>query len=142
MGLSFKPARNLTVEDALEESRGLMSDMGIEDIRVWKDFTKYELIDEFEELYNQTLEFDQKNMPNETLGIIIRWIGWDIKVYNNYDNYRYQKEPENKTLTNFIFGSDEYKKEQFGLTKSGEAICVEDYCVHLANQKKTHVVLF
>ena len=31
---------------------------------------------------------------------------------------------------------------EYGLTKNGEPFCVEKYCILLANQISTHVVLF
>ena len=142
MGLSYRPAKDIPVDRAIEQTRGLFKDMQIDDVRTWYDKSKVELIELFEILYNQTIDFDERAKPSDTLAIIIRWIGWDIKIYNNYDNMRYEKEAEDEILTNFIFGSDEYKKDLFGLTKFGEAFCVEDYCVHLANQKSTHVILF
>ena len=36
----------------------------------------------------------------------------------------------------------EYKFDRYGLTCHGQAVCVEDYCISLSNQKSTHVFLF
>ena len=42
----------------------------------------------------------------------------------------------------FNFGRDEqYQFDIYGLTIEGKAVCVEDYCVRLANNDSTHVML-
>ena len=42
----------------------------------------------------------------------------------------------------FIHNDNAYIFDKFGLTKNGEPLCVENYCILLANQMSTHVVLF
>ena len=41
-----------------------------------------------------------------------------------------------------MYGNQPYFFNQYGLTKDGEALAVEMYCLFLANQASTHVVLF
>ena len=43
----------------------------------------------------------------------------------------------------FNLGRDEqYQFDIYGLTYEGRAVCVEDYCVKLANNESTHVIMF
>ena len=78
------------------------------------------------------MNFESEN-KGKVLGFVIRWIGWDTKVYNDEEFLKYNFNPALQTPRNFIFGTCEYRKDRYGITKHGELICIEDYCVYLAN---------
>ena len=56
--------------------------MQIQDVRVFKDYTKTELFDEFYAFREESMNFENKN-SGKVLAFVIRWIGWDMKVSND-----------------------------------------------------------
>ena len=70
------------------------------------------------------------------MGIVVSWIGWHI------DLTMLDKVPCDGPSKPFMHDAYEYKFDRYGLTQHGQAVCVEDYCISLANQKSTHVFLF
>ena len=58
------------------------------------------------------------------------------------DLNKIKKVPKDGPSQSFRFRDKTYLFNEYGLTKNGEPICVEKYCILLANQKSTHVVLF
>ena len=91
-------------------------------------------------MHEESINFERENY-GKVLVFLIRWIGWDTKIYNDQEYLKYNFNPALSTPRNFIFGTSEYKKDRFGITIHGELVCIEDYCVHLANQDQTHVIL-
>ena len=82
--------------------------------------------------------------------MIVRWIGWDVELQRTVETKtvilegeeqleikieklgRLPKDGENRE---FLYRGKKYKFNRYGLTKYGEAICVDSYCLWLANHK-------
>ena len=52
----------------------------VDEVRVLKNKTKAEIIEEFDYLKEESKEFNSKNPSDGALVIMIRWIGWDIDL--------------------------------------------------------------
>ena len=82
--------------------------------------------------------------------ILVRWIGWDIELDREERSFR---EKEYKPIDgysksfNIKDGSKAdlftfYKFDYYGLTKFGEPINLDSYCLRMANYRNVHVYLF
>ena len=54
---------------------------------------------------------------------------------------RYTQEPIDGDSRTYKFRGSDYKFERYGLSVEGKAICVDEYCLMLAQSEFTHVVL-
>lgn len=72
----------MSVNELVESTKELFKKMHIQDVRVFKDYTKTELFDEFYAFREESMNFERKN-SGKVLAFVIRWIGWDMKVSND-----------------------------------------------------------
>ena len=95
------------------------------------------------------------------LTIIVRWIGWDVELERTHHSKNMKIEGDNKkeeTVTveplvfpenhkedrqskKFMCNKKNYKFDRYGLDKDGKAISVDSYCLKLATNKSTYVIL-
>lgn len=82
----------------------------------------------------------EQNSEGRSLTVIVRWIGWHLELSRSIQPIT--RRPIDGLSKKFLHGpGDKYQFDIYGLTVEGRAICVQDYCVRLANNKSTHVVL-
>ena len=72
--------------------------------------------------------------------VFVRWIGYDLDLTRQ--DKPFGNEPIDGPSREVFFGHSEVVLGQYGLTVDGQAVCVDSYCVDIANYKSTHVVLF
>ena len=73
--------------------------------------------------------------------VIVRWIGYHVELQRKEQSFKMK--PIDGASKVFASGRDEsYQFDIYGLTYEGRAVCVEDYCVKLANNESTHVIMF
>ena len=85
MGLTYKPERGaVSVNELIESTKELFKKMQIQDVKVFKDYTKTELFDQFYAFHEESIDFERKN-SGQVLAFVIRWIGWDMKVSNDQE---------------------------------------------------------
>ena len=121
----------------LENTKRLFSDvLEVTEVRICEDFSKDEIIEQFNELYQMSVQFENTNQDAKHLGIIVSWIGWHV------DLRRVAMVPIDGLPKPFLHEAHEYKFERYGLTSQGHGFGVEEHCLCLTKQKSTHVFLF
>ena len=131
------------------------------------DPTKEEVKAVFERLMDQAKQFKETRQGDEVFCFYVRWIGWDVELDQDqempYDMGSSDDEvkapdesklqiaqtvsklkrvkPSDKSPLLTFTGERNYTFNRYGLTKAGEAVCVEMYCLRLACLDHTHVIL-
>ena len=131
----------LSVEQELDATLNMFRDLKIDtNVRHLEGKTKKELIQDFERLQQEAIEFESHHTDGEVLAIFVRWIGLDVQMSDLIENGCIQTPPTGHVRT-FTYGDEEYSFTRHGLTVDGKPFCVDDYCLRLANNPSTHVVL-
>ena len=87
------------------------------------------------------------------LSVLIRWIGWDVELSRSDSEI---KNSQDETIQIKSFGEkvpvdgkteeirclgQRVKFDRYGLTKDGQAVCVDAYCLTVAEIPQTYVTL-
>ena len=72
--------------DAWKNSDGLASALNffkaleIQDVRVFTDLRKEDIIEQFNKVQQLSDAIEQKNQEGTTFTVIVRWIGWHVEL--------------------------------------------------------------
>ena len=87
------------------------------------------------------------------LSVLIRWIGWDVELsrsdseIKNSEDQTIQikslgeKKPVDGETEECLCLGQRVKFDRYGLTKDGKAVCVDAYCLSVAEIPQTYVIL-
>ena len=133
--------QTLSVDDELDATQAMFRDLKMDaSMLVLEDRTKKELIQDFERLQQEALEYESHHTDGEVLTIFVRWIGLDVQMGDLIEGGCIQTPPTGHVRT-LKAGGRAYSFTRHGLTVDGKPFCVDDYCLRLANNPSTHVVL-
>ena len=128
----------LSVDQELEATLAMFHDLRIVDVRTIEDRSKKDIIKEFERLRQEAVDYENNHIAKEVLTIFVRWIGLDF-VGADFSEMEGLIQGEDQRRINF--SDEEYVFKRHGLTAEGQPICVDDYCLWLANIPSCHVLL-
>lgn len=125
--LEYKPY-GVTIEAELSSTTQLFEALQIEDVRVFENCSKPEIIEQFKLLEEEAAIFEVEHREGEVLAIIVRWIGADcylgrIGKVNLQGKVEWEapfsETPIDGPCKSFIYDSHDYKFNRYGLTTEG-----------------------
>ena len=128
----------LSVDQELEATLGMFHDLRIVDVRTIEDRSKEDIITEFERLRQEAVDYENNHIAKEVLTIFVRWIGFDFVGADFAASVGLLEGADCRVVK---FAEQEYAFKRHGLTVEGQPVCVDDYCLWLANVPSCHVVL-
>ena len=107
-------------------------------MRVFRNLSKGQILEQFESLQRESKHFNEMNEGGEVLSITVRWIGASTD-FSQGDNTSSNVDGKVMSFTS-EFGEQSFDK--YAITFDGRVINMGAYCLRLANDLFTHVVLF
>ena len=133
-GRAFNFEKNLYYKDAekiAEKYRQTFAELNMDDIKVFIDLTKAQIIQEFDALHKLASEF--KGAEGEVFSILIAYVGGRLDESFTYSTICRVRGIRASDYPGYICN--------WALTPEGEVIGLPEYCIHLSSHTHIHSTL-